>query len=102
MAHLHITDTVVSIRMIHFYLVNELGFLRILQIGIYLERGRSIEIAVFLQQVLRYFDTYIGIHRRDKDRLGGEFIEDPFSYLSFFIHELIIDPQTEWERYTDR
>ena len=88
--------------MVHFHLINELGFLRILRIGIYLERGSSIEIAIFLQQVLRHFDTYIGIHRRDKYRLGGKSFENPFTNLTLFIHKRVIYPQAERERHTDR
>ena len=99
--HPYITDTIIGVGMVHGHLVNEFCFLRIFRIGIHLERSRSVEIAIFLQQVLRYLDADFGIYGGDEHRFSSQLVENPFPNLPLFIDKCIIDPEAERQRHTD-
>ena len=75
----------------------QLGFFRIFQC-IYRIGYVSVEISVILQQVGGHFASGVGVYGGDIDRVGGQFVENPFAYSFVVSFEPVVYPQPEGER----
>ena len=93
----YVPDGIQRIGMVHGHPIAHLRLPGIFGMRNRIERGDSIEIAIFAQQVLSDGHTHLRIDRTEQYGFGCQLMEDPLAHLSLLMDKGIVDPQSPRE-----